>query len=187
MNPEELKAAFPGLKQWEWDLIAVEPGWFTKDGKPYVLMQFGFSCDKGWEPILRAVLMMAKHYRDDWDEAKKLVVEWEAEGGNATKSEGYKMRKKQLDEHPENPYAPENFKVAQCKEKFGMLRFYADGGDKRIHEVIRMAETLSGLVCMRCGLPGKLRGRDAGLMWVLTLCDKHYEDEKDEKKKQARS
>jgi len=89
-----------------------------------------------------------------------------------------KMRKKQLDEQPVNPYSPENFKVAQVKEKFAGLRFYVHGGDRRIREVIDMAEILSFLLCMRCGLPGKLRDEKAGLGWDLTLCDPHYKAEK---------
>jgi len=57
--------------------------------------------------------------------------------------------------------------AAQVKEKFGTLRFYVDGGNERIHQLITEAEIASSHICESCGLEGKLRGK----WWVTTLCD----------------
>ena len=59
--------------------------------------------------------------------------------------------------------------AAQVKEKFGTLRFYADGGNDMTDGMIWMAEALSACTCEVCGKPGKLRGGG----WVKTLCDEH--------------
>jgi hypothetical protein len=75
---------------------------------------------------------------------------------------------------------PRNVFVAQVKEKFGGLRFYIFGGDDEFHEAVRLAEKESYHVCEICGDPGKLR-EDLG--WILTLCDKHYEQRKIERQK----
>ena len=62
-------------------------------------------------------------------------------------------------------------KVAQIKEKFGELRFYYDGGDERIHGMVRMAESWASNTCEICGKSGKLRHGG----WMKTLCDEHEE------------
>jgi len=57
--------------------------------------------------------------------------------------------------------------ATQVKEKFGGLRFYADGGDKFTDGLIVMAEGLSERICEECGAPGtQNRGG-----WISTLCD----------------
>ncbi len=58
------------------------------------------------------------------------------------------------------------FAVDQVKEKFGTLRYYCPGTD-RIHNFIRLAETLSGMTCEICGKPGRL-GSVSG--WYSTRC-----------------
>ena len=60
--------------------------------------------------------------------------------------------------------------VAQIKEKFGGLRYYADGDlDETMYGAIDFAESLSYTICEECGEPGKLRSGG----WIRTLCDKH--------------
>jgi hypothetical protein len=59
----------------------------------------------------------------------------------------------------------------QVKEKFGTLRFYYTGGDDVIDGMVRMAESMSAVVCETCGAPGKRRGGG----WVRTLCNHHAE------------
>ena len=61
-------------------------------------------------------------------------------------------------------------RVAQIKEKFGGLRFYADNTDEYMNGLIDMAEKISIHVCEVCGNPGKRRDTS----WVRTLCDDHY-------------
>lgn len=61
-------------------------------------------------------------------------------------------------------------RIAQIKEKFGGLRYYADGDlDATMDGMIDLAESLSYTICEECGEPGKLRSGG----WIRTLCDKH--------------
>jgi hypothetical protein len=66
--------------------------------------------------------------------------------------------------------------VMQVKEKFGGLRFYVGSATEREFDVIYCAEKDSYTICEECGEPGTLR-EDLG--WILTLCDKHYEERKE--------
>jgi len=64
--------------------------------------------------------------------------------------------------------------ATQVKSKFGVLRFYSEGGDDRTEGMIRMAEALSGRICIWCGGPGKARKASArGREFVATFCDDH--------------
>lgn len=60
-----------------------------------------------------------------------------------------------------------DYKVIQVKEKFGGLRFYADGVDQPGYELIAAAERLASETCEECGQPGTLRTD----IWYRTLCD----------------
>jgi hypothetical protein len=62
----------------------------------------------------------------------------------------------------------------QVKEKFGTLRFYADGADQRQAGAIQMAELLSGMICEVCGNRGTLHRRASG--WLRTRCEDHLEN-----------
>lgn len=57
--------------------------------------------------------------------------------------------------------------VDQVKEKFGTLRFYYHGGDDVVDGMVRMAESMSGVTCENCGVPGTQRGGG----WIHTYCD----------------
>ena len=59
--------------------------------------------------------------------------------------------------------------ATQVKEKYGTLRFYYNGGDDVVNELVEMAEYISGLTCEECGAPGKMT--DNG--WFKTLCERH--------------
>lgn len=61
--------------------------------------------------------------------------------------------------------------ATQVKEKFGTLRFYINGGDELIYDLIDKADQQSGVTCEICGKQGKLRGTG----WFKTLCDEHAE------------
>ncbi len=57
----------------------------------------------------------------------------------------------------------------QVKEKFGSLRFYYTGGDNYIDGMVTMAESMSGVTCEECGLPGtQTQGG-----WIKTACAAH--------------
>jgi hypothetical protein len=66
-------------------------------------------------------------------------------------------------------------KVFQVKEKFGTLRFYIDGGNDKINELISIAEHKSERICEVCGDDGYI---DNSKYWVVALCDKCKEDRK---------
>ena len=55
----------------------------------------------------------------------------------------------------------------QVKEKFGTLRFYYTGGDDYISGMVTMAESMSGVTCESCGLPGERKGGG----WIKTICE----------------
>lgn len=61
--------------------------------------------------------------------------------------------------------------IAQVKEKFGGLRFYAGPADDKIvaqlDAMIDAAETASYRTCESCGAPGKQRPGG----WIHTYCD----------------
>jgi hypothetical protein len=59
--------------------------------------------------------------------------------------------------------------IYQIKEKFGGLRFYADGFEPEGRSAIASAEGKSYTICEECGDPGVPRGGG----WVKTFCNKH--------------
>lgn len=59
--------------------------------------------------------------------------------------------------------------IAQVKEKFGGLRFYAGGLTNEQDNIIHDAEAKSFTICETCGNPGRPRGGG----WITTLCDDH--------------
>lgn len=69
--------------------------------------------------------------------------------------------------------------IKQIKEKFGGLRFYIGSGSEEIWDIIGKYERLSYETCEECGEQGELRN-DLG--WWRTLCDKHYNELKAERK-----
>ncbi len=74
--------------------------------------------------------------------------------------------------------------IHQIKEKFGGLRFYIGAASQEVHDIISRYEELSYLTCETCGETGELR-KDTGWrggMWYKTLCDKHYQELKAERK-----
>jgi len=74
--------------------------------------------------------------------------------------------------------------IHQIKEKFGGLRFYVGGASQEVHDIISRYEELSYETCEVCGERGELRkdcGWNGGL-WYKTICDKHYQELKQERK-----
>jgi hypothetical protein len=60
------------------------------------------------------------------------------------------------------------YKCAQCKEKFGTLRYYMTASTCEMDGLIDEAEEASAKICEHCGQPGRLRTGG----WLFTLCDK---------------
>lgn len=74
--------------------------------------------------------------------------------------------------------------IHQIKEKFGGLCFYIGSASDVVHEIIRKYEHLSYVTCEVCGEKGELR-KDCGWkgsIWYKTMCDKHYQELKEERK-----
>lgn len=69
-----------------------------------------------------------------------------------------------------------DYEVAQCKEKFGALRYYVSFPEgtpeveiTRARALISEAEAISARTCETCGAPGKIRGEG----WVGAACEEH--------------
>ena len=60
--------------------------------------------------------------------------------------------------------------LGQAKEKFGGLRFYADGLNELMEQVIDTAEAQSFNICEQCGRPGERRSTGT---WLYTSCENH--------------
>jgi hypothetical protein len=86
------------------------------------------------------------------------ATDWEIEQADETMQEGVVIP----DEVPQ-------VIVQQVKEKFGTLRFYYQGGDDAISGMVRMAESMSGVMCEECGAPGTTNSGG----WIRTLCEQH--------------
>jgi hypothetical protein len=94
-----------------------------------------------------------------------------------------KSRETLLENNPHNfPIPPEIPQVVavQVKEKFGGLRFYYNGGDEYIRGVISMAESMSYVICEKCGKNGERRSTG----WIKTLCNEHFKEFNQNKKDQ---
>lgn len=86
------------------------------------------------------------------------------------------QRERLLKDNPYNQKIPDEVPqvvVDQVKEKFGTLRFYYHGGDDAIDGMVRMAESMSAVMCETCGAPAKRRGGG----WIYTACDAHTHEE----------
>lgn len=76
-----------------------------------------------------------------------------------------------IDNNPEY----DDFRFTQVKEKWGGLRVYCNYDPKEIDDLIDEAVAKAYVTCEVCGEKGSLR---EDLSWIVTLCDKHYEDSK---------
>jgi hypothetical protein len=63
-------------------------------------------------------------------------------------------------------------KIIQVKEKFGMLRIYAQGSTKEFNELLSNLELDSMGICEICGEPGAICSPRS---WTFTLCKDHEE------------
>lgn len=80
---------------------------------------------------------------------------------------------------------PRNIDILQVKEKFGELRVYTGSykiGQDWFQDLIECYTDLSTRICEVCGKAGKRR---SDLRWILTLCNEHYTERKDEYEKQT--
>ena len=60
--------------------------------------------------------------------------------------------------------------ILQVKEKFGELRIYYSGGDKRTDAYVTFAMAMSKQMCEECGAPAVTSNKKG---WIKTVCDEH--------------
>jgi len=136
-------------------------------------MHWGFECHNGWADILdMACANIQNNYENDVSN-----YEWQLERYNKTDEEIAEDIAKVGEDssivpHLQRPPEPPSQLVAsQVKEKYGTLRFYANGGSDEDEGVISMAESMSGRTCEICGNPG--RCNDGG--WISCRCQRCLE------------
>lgn len=118
------------------------------------LMCWGFEHGDGWYNIINALCNnMQSHI--DWSHKQNA---WDLKWNQEHPDEQRPVRE---------PVA--QVVVIQVKEKFGSLRFYYQGGDDTISGMVRMAESMSAVMCEECGAPAETRGPG----WIRTLCEVH--------------
>jgi hypothetical protein len=122
-------------------------------------MCWGFECGDGWFNILDQLMGNIQHHID-WNlRQRQVAIDYNSKAAPES------MRKV--------PELVPQVTLDQVKEKFGTLRFYYTGGDNYIDGMVRMAESMSGVICEECGAPGQRRGGG----WIYTACDAHTKPE----------
>ena len=115
-------------------------------------MCWGFECGNGWFNILDQLMGNIQSHID-WNlRQRQVAIDFNSKAAPES------MRKV--------PELVPQVTLDQVKEKFGTLRFYYTGGDNYIDGMVRMAESMSGVICEGCGNVGERR--DGG--WVHTYC-----------------
>ena len=146
-------------------------------------MCWGFDCGDGWFNILDQLMGNIQHHID-WKEKQRAGAIKYNEMATQAKAGNFELFEETMKALPNDEYkekrlaeivagdfrqVPPEFPqvtLDQVKEKFGTLRFYYSGGDDVIDGMVRMAESMSGVICENCGNPGDRRGGG----WVHTYC-----------------
>ena len=72
-----------------------------------------------------------------------------------------------------------SYRIEQIKEKYGSLRWYDNGGTKKIFEIIEKYESISARTCISCGEDAEYMTRG----WICPFCshciDEKYKDSAD--------
>jgi hypothetical protein len=115
-------------------------------------MCWGFECGNGWFNILDQLMGNIQSHID-WNlRQRQVAIDFNSKAAPES------MRKV--------PELVPQVTLDQVKEKFGTLRFYYTGGDNYIDGMVRMAESMSSVICEGCGNVGERRGGG----WVHTYC-----------------
>ena len=104
------------------------------------LLRYGFECEDGW---FRLILWLSSYIQQYIDQNN----EW-------------------AEKYPTEHTKIEQVKVRQVKEKFGSLRYYIDGGDEHINNVIDFSMHISGGICEYTGLTENVGYNREG--WIKT-------------------
>jgi hypothetical protein len=167
-------------------------------------MCWGFECGDGWYNILNQLMGNIQHHIDWRNESRERALEYNQmiedckHGDFRLFNDYYKsylpnvVEQRMVEILEESPrFVPEpvpQVVLDQVKEKFGTLRFYYTGGDDVIDGMVRMAESMSGVTCERCGAyaetnwPKSENGGIGG--WVRTICKPCDEQREAERTKQ---
>jgi len=124
-------------------------------------LTWGIETGNGWFFLLDALCRQIQNHinqHNDW------IKEYGKKYYDKCKKEKKKCNIKKTDLQP----IPQVVAV-QIKEKFGMIRFYYNGGDNIISGMVRLAEELSDRICEDCGVMNETVV-NTGKGWVRTLC-----------------
>ena len=128
-------------------------------------MCWGFDCGDGWEPVIR---FTCKQIMSKVNNLRYTIKDIEENLNQYNWANQEKLDEKKQELEEEQKLIPV---AAQVKEKFGGLRFYVNGGNDRVWDIIQNAESLSYHVCEECGTMKNVRTYTGG--WHRTLCDEH--------------
>jgi len=150
------------------------------------LMCWGFSCDDGWYNIIDKLCANIQWHIDQNIKTAEYAQQYNTMANAAKNGDWAPFTKyysspaytpKYLEQRKEEVLTSklrpdttvQQVVAIQVKEKFGTLRFYANGGDQYTDGLIAMAESMSSITCEICGHPGKIRHSG----WLKSLCDEH--------------
>ena len=111
----------------------------------------------GWLPIIDDLCGAIQEYIDHHSHSID----------NPEYIEGFVWNKDDVTTHRYIQKHPDQVTCTQMKEKFGGLRFYENGADKKVDGMIHYAEYLADNTCQDCGSREDL-GKTSG--WITTLC-----------------
>lgn len=117
------------------------------------VLPFGIECNSGWFNLIDAICYVAYQ--------PLLDIRWRM---GLYKDEPEKLEQLHKQHQEEIQKLP---KIAQIKEKFGTLRFYADNLNDAATGAIILAKKLSSVTCEDCGNVGEQRSVRG---WISTSC-----------------
>ena len=141
-------------------------------------MCFGFSCDDGWEPIIRELAqklepLIQKFINKNFD---KLPCKW-CNINKLNHDKGWSIEQddgtvKHYLCHGSNGYEAAYPRASQVKEKFAELHFYMTMATTEMYDLIYKFEKKSKYICEQCGLNGQIcsTSADGSYGWLKTLC-----------------
>jgi len=147
-------------------------------------MCWGFDCGDGWFNILDQLMGNIQHHIDWKDKQRQSAIDYN-EMAKAAKEGNFDLFEKANEYIQDKEYKQKrlaetiagDFRTVpdsipqvtldQVKEKFGTLRFYYSGGDDEISGMVRMAESMSGVMCEECSAPAETHGPG----WIRTICE----------------
>jgi len=123
---------------------------------------------------LRLVKEFPSHFRDYKGDPFQTCMAFGCEHGDGWFTLFYELNKR-IAFYLENinPNVKPDFYWTQVKEKFGTARWYYNGGDDIISDLVDYYENQTSYTCETCGDLGKLRGNG----WFYTSCDDHAKPE----------